>query len=139
MSRSILAIFLGWAASLVVIVLVEAASHQLFPMPSGTDIWNPADLARGGPDVPTAALALVLIAWALGALAGGFLAGRLVQNGQVRHALLVAAVVLGSAVWTMLTVPHPAWMWVAALVLVPAGGWLGGNLAAGMARGGVEG
>ncbi|HET8633148.1 MAG TPA: hypothetical protein VFL88_03315 [Gemmatimonadales bacterium] len=139
MSRSILAIFLGWAASLVVIVLVEAASHQLFPLPSGSDIWNPADLARNGPAVPTAALALVAVAWALGALAGGFLAGRLVPKGQVRHALLVAAVVLGSAVWTMLTIPHPAWMWIAALLLVPAGGWLGGRLAAGMARVGVGG
>jgi hypothetical protein len=139
MSRSILAIFLGWAASLVVIVLVEALSHQLFPLPSATDVWNPADLARGGPDIPAAAFALVVVAWALGALAGGFLAGRLVPKGQVRHALLVAAVVLGSAVWTMLTVPHPAWMWIAALALVPAGGWLGGSLATGMARVGVEG
>ncbi len=138
MGRSILAIFLGWAASLVVIVLVEAASHQLFPLPPGTDVWNPADLAQG-PAIPTGALALVLAAWALGALAGGFLAGRLVSKGQVRHALLVAAVVLGSAVWTMLTIPHPAWMWVAAVLLVPAGGWLGGRLAAGMAQGGVEG
>ncbi|HET8762820.1 MAG TPA: hypothetical protein VFM12_05350 [Gemmatimonadales bacterium] len=138
MSRSILAIFLGWAASLVVIVLVEAASHQLFPLPAGTDIWNPADLAQTGPSIPAAAFALVVVAWALGALAGGFLAGRLVPKSQVRHALLVAAVVLGSAVWTMLTIPNPAWMWVAALVLVPTGGWLGGRLAAGMARVGVE-
>ena len=138
MGRSILAIFLGWAASLVVIVLVEAASHQLFPMPAGSDIWNPADMAGNGPAIPAAALALVILAWALGALAGGFLAGRLVQKAQLRHALIVAAVVLGSAVWTMLTVPHPAWMWVAALVLVPAGGWLGGRLAAGMAQVRVE-
>lgn len=138
MSRSILAVFLGWAASLVVIVLVEAASHQLFPLPAGADIWNPADLARGGPDIPAAAFALVVAGWTLGALAGGFLAGRLVQKGQVRHALLVAAVVLGSAVWTMLTVPHPVLMWVAAIILVPAAGWLGGRLAQGMARVGAE-
>ena len=139
MSRSILAVFLGWAASLVVIVLVEAASHQLFPMPAGADIWNPTDIARSGPDIPGAALALVVVGWALGALAGGFLAGRLVQKGQVRHALLVAAIVLGSAVWTMLTIPHPVWMWLAALVLIPAAGWLGGRLAMGMARVGAEG
>jgi hypothetical protein len=139
MGRSILAVFLGWAASLVVIVLVEAAGHQLFPMPAGADIWNPADIARSGPDIPAAALALVVLGWALGALAGGFLAGRLVQKGQVRHALLVAAIVLGSAVWTMLTIPHPVWMWLAALLLIPATGWLGGRLATGMARVGVEG
>jgi hypothetical protein len=139
MSRSILAVFLGWAASLVVIVLVEAGSHQLFPMPAGADIWNPSDMTGNGPAIPAAALALVVLAWALGALAGGFLAGRLVPKGQVRHALLVAAIVLGSAVWTMVTVPHPAWMWVAALLLIPAGGSLGGNVAAGMARMGVEG
>jgi hypothetical protein len=133
MSRSILAIFLGWAASIFVIVAVEALNHQIFPLPPGADIWSPADFA-GGPSIPAGALVLVLIGWALGALAGGFLTGRLVQDGQPAHALAVGLVVLGAAVWTMLTLPHPVWMWVGAILLVPAAGWLGGRLAVKVAR-----
>lgn len=133
MGRSILAVFLGWAASLFVIVAVEAVGHRLFPLPAGADIWSRAALTGPGPAVPIGALILVVAGWICGALAGGFLAGRLVQRAQLGHAMLVAVVVLGSAVWTMLTMPHPVWMWVASILLIPAGGWLGGRLA--MSRG----
>jgi len=129
MGRSILAVFLGWAASLFIIVAVEAAGHRLFPLPAGADIWNETALRSAGPEIPAAALLLVVLGWAGGALGGGFLTGRLVQRAHVGHALLVALVVLGFAVWTMVTVPHPVWMWVASILLVPAAGWLGGRLA----------
>jgi hypothetical protein len=129
MGRSILAVFLGWATALFIIVVVEAAGHRLFPLPAGADIWNEAALRSAGPEIPATALILVVLGWAVGALGGGFLAGRLVQRAQVGHALLVALVVLGVAIWTMVTIPHPAWMWAASVLLVPAGGWLGGRLA----------
>ncbi len=128
MGRSILAVFLGWAASLFVIVVVETAGHALYPMPAGADIWRQPELAVGLA-IPAGAMMLVILGWALGALAGGFLAGRLVQARQEAHALAVALLILGSAVWTMLTLPHPAWVWVASVVLVPGAGWLGGRLA----------
>lgn len=120
---------MGWAAALFIIVMVELASRPFFSLPPGTDIWSKADLATAGPPVPFAALLLVVLGWAGGAVAGGFLAGRLVPKVQMGHALAVALVVLVLAVWTMLTVPHPAWMWVASMLLIPAGGWLGGTLA----------
>jgi hypothetical protein len=34
----------------------------------------------------------------------------------------------------MLTLPHPVWMWVGAILLVPAAGWLGGRLAVKVAQ-----
>lgn len=134
MGRTIVAVFLGWAASLVVIVAMEALSHHLFPLPPGSDVWNASQLAAAGPAIPSGALALVLAGWMAGALAGGFLAGRLVQRRQHAHAVAVGLVVLASAIWTMLTLPHPAWMWVASILLIPAAGWVGGALAMGMTR-----
>jgi len=124
-----MAVFLGWAASLVIIVAVEALGHWLFPLPAGTEVWDKAALAEAARNLPVGALLAVIAGWTLGALGGGFLAARLSGIHQRRHALVVAGIVLLFAVWTMLTIPHPAWMWVATIVLVPAAGWLAGGAA----------
>ena len=83
MGRSILAVFLGWATALFIIVVVEAAGHRLFPLPAGADIWSEAALRSAGPEIPATALILVVLGWAMGALGGGFLAGRLVQSAEL--------------------------------------------------------
>ena len=43
-------------------------------------------------------------------------------------AWLVGSVFLASAFFTLLSAPHPAWVWVTGLLTFPAGAYLGGTL-----------
>ncbi len=73
---------------------------------------------------------LELLAWALGAMAGGFVAGRL--GAQKGHAapLTVGVLVLFAAVALWRSNPMPIWFWVSWFVAALPSASLGGMLAA---------
>ncbi len=124
-------IVLGVVAGLVVaflcVVGIELVGHNVFPPPAGTDLTDPAQVARLMETVPTAALAFVILAWFLGALVGAWVA-----NAVAKRALagwIVVLLVIAGGVYTMLTIPHPLWMWAAGIALPLIAGWLAQRLA----------
>jgi hypothetical protein len=119
-------IILGVVAGLVVAFLcvmgIEAVGHLVYPPPPGTDLTDPAQVARLMEIVPAAALAFVAAAWFVGALAGAWVA-----NAVAKRALagwIVALLVIAGGVATMIMIPHPAWLWAAGIVLPVIAGML---------------
>jgi len=116
MLRKIGATLAGIVLAFAVIVIVEMVGNALYPLPPGVDPRNPESLARAMRNVPAAALAVVVIGWTAGALAGSWLAARIARS--VWPAVIVGALVVCGAVANMLTIPHPLWMWITSIVLV---------------------
>ncbi|MFN8524607.1 MAG: hypothetical protein U0821_16035 [Chloroflexota bacterium] len=134
MLRTPLAILGGLAVSFVIIGLVESVSSAMYPLPEGvapTDVDALRSFIR---TLPVGAFVMVLAAWALGALGGAWVAGRLAGRAQIAHGLAVAAFGLGAAIANMVMLPHPAAMWVGAFVEFPLCGYLGGRWAGATAR-----
>ncbi len=108
-------IILGIVAGLLVMGLVvgglEVAGHVLF----------------GAPSQRTPLLVLVLVAYFLGALAGGFVAAWIARARWPAWA--VAAAVLAGSVWSMTVVSQPGWMILAAIVAPLLGGLAAAHLA----------
>jgi len=122
-ARSGVAVVSGLIVGGLVVAVVEGVNVLLFPPPAGMDFGNPEALGAYTASLPSIAFAVVGAAWMLGALAGGAVAGWLggaradVDGGIV--GLLLAA---GSVANLMNPgLEHPAWMWAAALLTVPAG------------------
>ena len=125
--RMILGIVAGVAVAMLCVFGVELVGHGLYPPPEGIDASNPADLERMMASLPIGALAFVTVAWFVGALLGG-----LTANAIARRALagwIVALLIIGAGVWTMLMIPHPVWMWAAGIGLPLIAGWLAQRLA----------
>ena len=111
----------------VCVLGIELVGHAVFPPPPGTDLTNPAEVERLMSAMPVAALGFVIVAWFVGALAGAWVA-----NAVAKRALagwIVALLVICGGVYTMLTIPHPAWMWAAGIGLPLIAGWLAQRLA----------
>ncbi|MCC7018822.1 MAG: hypothetical protein IT332_03665 [Ardenticatenales bacterium] len=131
-ARSGVAVISGLIAGGLVVALVEGVNVFLFPPPAGMDFSNPEALGAYTATLPFAAFAVVGAAWILGAIAGGAVAGRLggaradVDGGIVGLLLAVASV--ANLMNPGLT--HPAWMWAAALLTVPAA-WFAGRWVSG--------
>jgi hypothetical protein len=106
---------IGVFAGALAIALVEWLGHQWLGQP---------DLAAPG-TITTPMFASVLTAWVLGAGTAAMV-GTAWGGGHSRVPGLAAAGVLaaGSAA-TLVAIPHPAWMVVGALMLMPAAAWLG--------------
>lgn len=117
MGRSVLGVVAGLATMFTVIIAVQFVGAQLFPPPQGLDMHDPHALAIAMAQVPLGALAIVVVAWLLGAFAGGWVAARIsVQYPRVA-AVIVALAVVAGVVMMVLAFPHPMWMTVLGLAL----------------------
>jgi hypothetical protein len=118
----VLGVVAGIVTAIVCVIAIEAVCHMLFPPPPGINLEDPADLARLMDVMPTAALAIVAAGWFVGSLAGAAVANAAAR--QSNPGWIVALVMIAGAVWTMVTIPHPLWMWAAGLLLPLVAAWL---------------
>ena len=124
--KTVLGVVVGAMSAFLCIFAIEAASHLLFPLPPGTDLSDPAEMARLMEVMPATALTLVLLAWFAGALVGAWAA-----NTMAKRALagwIVGLLVVAAGISTMIMIPHPAWMWAAGIGLPLAGAWISQRL-----------
>jgi hypothetical protein len=131
--RSLGAVFAGLLTVVVLVTVGEALGHWLFPMPPGIDTRNTESVrvAMEAGKIPLATLASVLVAWLVAALGGSWVAARQAGCAPLAHGLTVGAIelALALALIMLLSIPHPLWIWAAALVGIPGAAWLGAWLA----------
>ena len=127
--RRVLAIVAGVVTAMIVVSLADLVVGMLYPMPVGTNVRDAESMAAAIAALPTIALALLTVGWALGTGVGAFVAVRLTPERLLSVGLIVAVVLLLATISNLLALPHPGWMWPAALVLIPALGWLGAHAA----------
>jgi hypothetical protein len=123
--RSLGAVVLGVLAAAVLVLVMEAVGHTVFPPPPGLDLGDSEQRETFMAQLPLGALVFVLAGWSLGTLAGSWLAAALAGQAPAAHGLVVGVLFLAMAVATMLVIPHPLWFWVVALLLFPLSSGIG--------------
>ncbi len=107
----------GLFAGGITILLIESAGHAAF----GTA--DPANL-----DAVTVPMFLsVLAAWTVGSGVAGAVATYWSGAATGGLALGMGLILLAGAVSNMLVIPHPVWLVVAAVVLMPLTAWMAGR------------
>jgi hypothetical protein len=127
--RSVLAVVGGMLVAFVLIALVQVIGMRVYPPPSGLDPANPESIKAAMAMVPLGALLFVLLAYAAGSVAGGWVAARFAPSGKMMHAMIVAALLVGAGLVNLLSIPHPAWFWVASNAIYLLGAWSGAQAA----------
>lgn len=127
--RNFLSVAGGVIAGAIIVALVEWVGHRMYAPPPGMDFSDPDAVRAMMKDIPRGALAMVLVAWALGAFVGGWVAAHFAKSSPVRAALIVGVVLLLLGVMTMVTLPHPLWFWVVGIILFLPCAHLGGKIA----------
>ena len=113
----------------MLIAAVEAVSSAVFPLPPGLDLHDHAAMREHIDSLPIGAFLFVLAAWAIGSFAGSWVAARLAGRARLGHGLVVGALFLLAGVLTMLSIPHPWWMWVGGILALGGCSYLGARLA----------
>ncbi len=116
----VLSAILGVFAGMLTIALIEWVGHQAM----GTA--NAPEPAKAS----SAMFGLVLIAWLAGAAVSAWVAGRWNASGRPTAGVCAALVLWAATGLTLWMVPHPIWAAAAALLLMPAAGWLAATRAA---------
>ena len=99
----------GVFAGGLTILLVQSLGHRLF----GTgDLTDPSSIT-------TPMFASVLVAWILGASVAGWLGTYWARSQSTVLGTIAGLVLLAGSVSNMIAIPHPTWMMIAAVVLMP--------------------
>lgn len=130
MIRSALVLLGGVVAALFVVILMDTVAGNIYALPAGTDASNPESLRQAVATLPAAAFLLLLAGWVLAGGVGSYIAARFAAHARATHGLIVALFVLVATVGNLAKFPHPAWLWVATIILIPAAGWAATKLVA---------
>lgn len=128
--RSVLAVLAGAVTAFVLIAVIELLDHRIYPLPPDVDPSDPKELAAAMAQAPVGALLLVLLGWAVGTVAGAWVAARTAGRFHLVHGMIVGVLLLCAAVANMLSLPHPVWFWIAAVALFLPCAYLGSMRAA---------
>lgn len=101
----------------------------MFPPPAGLNTADAASIRAAMAHMSVAPLLAVLLASMIGSFGGATLAAPIARIGRLPCDVVVGCAVMAAAILNMLTIPHPAWFWIAALLLVVPSAWVAGRLA----------
>ena len=129
MGRAILGVLAGLATMFVVIMGIEYVGHMVYPPPLGLNPMVTEDLSAIMAVQPVAAKAFVVVAWVVGAFAGGWVAAKISRSYPRAAAVIVALMVVLGVVGMILQLPgHPRWMAALGLLLPIPAALLGARL-----------
>jgi hypothetical protein len=122
MIQRILITVAGAVTAVLTIFAVEAFSHQLYPVPPGLDDSDMAAMKTYVGALPVTAFLLLIAAWVIGSLLGGFVIGKLAPNPDSTRMAYIAGVALTiSSILNFIQIPHPIWvMIIGVLVFIPS-------------------
>ena len=122
MRRNALAYLAGILASFVMVALVEALGHLVYPPPADIDIRNPQELAELIAGLPIGAILFVAVAWLVGAFIGSLVAGRIGSLKPVYFSSVVSGIILAGGITQLMIIPHPTWFVFVSLSGIVAAG-----------------
>lgn len=128
MVRNILSIASGLLTSFVLIILLEAIGHILYPPPADLDIRNAEAYKEFLSHAPMSVFLLVLLAYALGSFFGGMTSSWVAKENKAGKAMTVGGILMGLGMVNLMSFQHPVWVVVAGFFAFLPFSYLGGKL-----------
>lgn len=117
--RTTLALLAGVVVTFFTISAVEQLGHILYRAPAELDWQDSSAVSAYLKQLPAGALLLVLAGWLLGIFTGLTAATMLAGRCRGRFALAIGSLVFLGAVSNFYLLPHPMWLIVLSLIMIP--------------------
>lgn len=131
--RSILGVIAGFVAASAVMMVFEAVNgHVIYPElgAAAAQVKDAEGMRALMAGVPAGAMAVVLLGWAVGAFVGGWVARRIGRGDAGRTGLVLGVLLTAAGIANNLMIPPPLWFWVAGMLVLLPGAWLGARAGA---------
>ncbi len=126
--RNILSVIVGLIASFFVIEGIEIVGYKIYPPTTNLNFNNPDSFREYISNAPNSVFFLIILGYALGSLAGGFVASVIASINKMTKAIAVGGVLMGLGLFNLFNIPHPLWVIISALIVFIPCAYLGGKL-----------
>src|SRR5258708_25975004 len=106
----------GLGTAFIVILVLEAALSFIFAMPSSADLKDPGAIERAMRAMPTAAFAMLLVAYVVGSFAGGLTAALVSDGRSITPSIATGCALTIAGAANVFAMYHPTWFRVASLL-----------------------
>jgi hypothetical protein len=106
----------GLGTAFVIILVLEAALHLIFPMPSSASMNDPAAIDRAMRAMPVAAFAALLVAYVIGSFLGGLTAALASDGSSSTPSIVTGCALTIAGAANVFAMYHPTWFRVASLL-----------------------
>lgn len=122
--KKILALVLGLVVCVATVALLEQLNHSWFvPSSASTpDAHDPSVANAYMKNLPVAAYLMVLFAWLAGTAIGIAVASLLIKRVSRLFVPVITGMMMLSTIANFYLLPHPTWLMIAAVVLIPSTG-----------------
>ncbi|OBP15107.1 hypothetical protein A5320_06875 [Rheinheimera sp. SA_1] len=122
--KKILALVIGLVVCVATVAVLEQVNHSLFiPTSASTaDAHDPSVATAFMKNLPVAAYLMVLFAWLAGTAFGITAASLLIKRVSRLFVPIITGVMLLSTIANFYLLPHPTWLMIAAVLLIPCTG-----------------
>lgn len=121
--RVILGIVIGIAVGVGLVMIGDWVNHRLWPPPADVQLTNPEAIREYMATAPMTSLLGLPVTWTVAAFAGAFAGAKV--GGRVWAGWVAGGALCAATGLNLLLIPHPLWMLVASVILVPLAAWLG--------------
>lgn len=115
--RNVFAVIAGIATFALLIMVIEAISHQIYPPPE-IDFDKPDQIREFISTLPIGAILFVGLAWMVGAFGGTIVAGFVGTLKPLYFGVIIGGLVLAGAVTQLLIIPHPWWFTISSPIAI---------------------
>jgi hypothetical protein len=126
--KRVFSIVAGVIAGFAIVFMGDATTHSLSPLPKGLDYSNRNEMRDYIASIPMYVLIIMVIFWLASSFLGAMLTARINRQEWKRAALTTGGILMAASILNLALLPHPLWMWIAAIVgYLPAallGAWL---------------
>lgn len=117
MLRAIFAFLVGAVAMSLTVAGVQIIGHQLWPLPSGIEAKNAAQMAGFVESMPVAAKAWVVLAYAIATAVAVLVATTIARPRWKGLGIALGLLMVGLCAINLSLLPHPLWMAIATLAI----------------------
>jgi len=132
--KSISAVVAGFVAASIVMMIVESLNGRVFYpglAKAAEGVTDREAIRAIFANAPIGAFLVVIAGWAVGSLAGGWLAARIAGRSGITHGVVLGVLLTCAGVANNLMLPPPPWFWGASLIVFLPCAWIGAKRATG--------
>jgi hypothetical protein len=106
----------GLGTGFIIILVLEAALHLIFPMPSGANRNDLAAIDQAMRAMPVAAFAALLVVYVIASFAGGLTAALASDGSSSTPSIVTGCALTIAGAANVFAIYHPTWFRVASLL-----------------------
>ncbi len=138
MVKKVDAAVLGINAAGLIVAIVEALGHAVYPIPPDVDFNDSVQFGSYVKSLPIGAFLFVAGGWTLATLGGGLLACFIAKEKPFVYSGIVGGFILVATVANLIMIPHPLWFSISALIAIAVMTYVTGVIASSRAFSGGD-